>query len=242
VYQGAPTPITGFMGSSIKLAGFVLAIKIFGEMFVVYLGYLGKILDVLAVLTMFVGNIAALLQTNLKRMFAYSSISHAGYLLLAVSLLGQNSSSSAIYYYLMVYGIMFLGLFAMLTFIEEKTKSTHIQELSGLGFTYPMFSICLTIFAISAAGIPPTAGFLAKYLIFLNAVSMGKTFVVVLAVISSLIGVFYYLKVLVYLYMKEPTRAVAVVVPNRLAFAGVVFCAFCLIYFMLFPSRLGVYF
>jgi NADH-quinone oxidoreductase subunit N len=71
---------------------------------------------------------------------------------------------------------------------------------------------------------------------------MGKTFVVVLAVISSLIGVFYYLKVLVYLYMKEPTRAVAVVVPNRLAFAGVVFCAFCLIYFMLFPSRLGVYF
>lgn len=240
-YQGAPTSITGFMGSAVKLAGFGLLIRIFWGMLLPVYPFWSQTLAVLAVVTMFVGNIAALAQTDLKRLFAYSSISHAGYLLLGVAAFaGQAPNSQILYYYLTVYGFMFLGFFGLLFILEQQTKSTRIEQLSGLGITHPWLGACFSLFALSAAGIPPTSGFLAKYFIFMEAVHGGKTLFVVLAVISSLIGLYYYLRILVFLYMKEGLEQKPFKPTDRMAWFSVLACAFCVLYFSLFPSRLGL--
>lgn len=237
VYQGAPAPITGFMGSAIKMAGFVLVTKVLGELFYSYLLYWSSWLQALAILTMFVGNLAALAQDNLKRMFAYSSVAHAGYLLLAL-LSFSKGNQGALYYYLIVYGLMFVGLFSILGILEHSNKNTEIYEISGLGFSRPLVGLCLTIFALSAAGIPPTAGFFAKYFLFLEAVKNGKTFLILLAVLSSLIGVYFYLRVIVYTYMKEPRETIAVTKNQTALILGILLCALALFYFAFCPSLL----
>lgn len=240
-YQGAPTSVTGFMGSAVKLAGFGLLIRIFWGMLLPLYPVWGPTLAVLAVVTMFVGNIAALAQNDLKRLLAYSSIAHAGYLLLGISAFGSGGpNGQIIYYYLAVYGFMFLGFFGLLYIIENQTKSTRIEQLSGLGLTHPVLGACFALFALSAAGIPPTSGFLAKYFIFMEAVRGGKTLFVVLAVISSLIGLYYYLRILVFLYMKEGLEKRPLEVVDRMAWFSVLACAFCVLYFSLFPGRLGL--
>jgi NADH-quinone oxidoreductase subunit N len=240
-YQGAPTSVTGFMGSAIKLAGFGLIARLMWGAFLPLASQWGGILDTLALITMFVGNIAALAQDNLKRMFAYSSISHAGYLMLGItSVASGGPNAHFLFYYLIVYGLMFLGLFAILSYLEQSTKNTDIFQLSGMGFTHPLLSFCLAVFSLSAAGIPPTAGFFAKYFLFLQAVRSGKTAVIVLAVISSLIGAFYYLRVLVYLYMKEPKERIVLQKNHRLAFACILVCAASMLYFAFAPEQLGV--
>jgi NADH-quinone oxidoreductase subunit N len=243
VYQGAPSPITGFMGSTIKLAGFGLATRLLWGMFLPLAAEWGRVVEVLAILTMFVGNLAALVQDNLKRMFAYSSVAHAGYLFLAIaSVSGVGGPNvSPLFYYLIVYGLMFLGLFGILALIEKQTKNTEIYQISGFGFSHPLLAACLALFALSAAGIPPTAGFVAKYFVLREAVRSGKTSLVVLAVLSSAIGAFYYLRVIVYLYMKEnkehlqfPARH------HRLAFTCIVLCALSMLYFAAMPGSLGL--
>jgi len=241
VYQGAPTAITGFMGSAIKLAGFGLAVRVLWGMFLPLAENWSHVLGVLAVITMFVGNVAALAQDNLKRMFAYSSVSHAGYILLGLSAVSKYGPNvGPLYYYLVVYGLMFLGLFAVLALIENATRSTEIYQLSGMGFTHPGLAACLALFAISGAGIPPTAGFFAKYFVFLEAIRAGKTDLVVLGVISSLIGAYYYLRTLVYLYMKDSKEKVVLPKTHPVAYACIVVCAISMLAFAIFPESLGL--
>jgi NADH-quinone oxidoreductase subunit N len=236
VYQGAPASITGWMGSAIKFAGFILATRIFWGIYAPLAIQWTAWLQVIALTTMFVGNLAALAQDNLKRLFAYSSISHAGYLLFAVSTLTPGAVDvGPIYYYLVVYGLMFLGLFGCLAFLESSSKSTEVYQLSGMGFTHPLLGVCMAVFALSAAGIPPTAGFFAKYFILLQAVKSGQTIATVIAVLSSVIGVYYYLRVLVYLYMKESKETVSLQ-KNKLGYLAVVFCAVCLLIAAVCPS------
>jgi NADH-quinone oxidoreductase subunit N len=240
-YQGAPSPVTGFMGSAVKLAGFGLVARLLWGAFLPLSDSWIGILDTLALITMFVGNLAALAQDNLKRMFAYSSISHAGYLVLGITSLGVSGPNAHfLFYYLIVYGLMFLGLFAVIGTIEQNTKNSEIFQLAGMGFTHPVLSFCLALFSLSAAGIPPTAGFFAKYFIFLQAVKAGKTAIVTAAVISSLIGVYYYLRVLVYLYMKEPKERLTLVRTPRLAFFCILLCAASIFYFAVMPEHLGL--
>lgn len=239
-YQGAPSSVTGFMGSAIKLAGFALILRLFGTTFLALSDHWATILNCLAIITMFVGNLAALKQDNLKRLFAYSSIAHAGYLILAITAasasLGPNFD--AIFYYLIVYGLMFLGVFGVITVLEQRTQAAEIYHLSGLGFTHPVLSLCLVLFVLSAAGIPPTAGFMAKYFVFLEAVHAGNTFLVVLAVITSLIGAYYYLRIIVYLYMKESREAAALPTRHPLVFTCIVLCALSMLYFAVAPAHL----
>lgn len=240
-YQGAPTPVTAFMGSAVKLAGFGLAVRLLWGTFLPLAETWVSILNILAIATVFVGNLAALVQDNLKRMFAYSSVSHAGYLLLGVTALTDaGPAAQPVYYYLVVYGLMFLGLFAVLALVERQAKSTDIHHLSGLGFSHPVLGGCLALFALSAAGIPPTAGFFGKYFLFLEAVRAGHSLLVVLAVISSVIGAYYYLRVLVFLYMKESRNPLAIKSPTDLYYLGILACAFCLILFAVFPSFLNL--
>lgn len=247
-YQGAPTSVTGFMGSAVKLAGFGLMLRLLWGIYSPLVSGWGFLLDVISVATMFIGNIAAIKQDNLKRLFAYSSISHAGYLLVGVNLgvygfsaygAGQGPDPFPIYYYLIVYGLMFLGLFAVIAFMETRTKSVDIYQLSGMGFTHPAVSLCLALFVLSMAGIPPTAGFLAKYFIFLEAVKGGRVTVVVLAVISQMVGVYYYLRIIVYLYMKESKETLILPVSHPFAFLCILLSAGAMVGLVIVPGILS---
>lgn len=235
-YQGAPGAITGFMGSAVKFAGFALLIRLLWEVFLPLAGYWIPTLSGLAVLSMLVGNIAAVLQNNLKRLFAYSSIAHAGYLAVGVLAVSQESPNlEPLYYYLTVYGILFLGIFGILSQLEKETGSCEIYELSGLGFQSPWLGGALALLVLAAAGIPPTAGFLAKYFLFLEAVRTGHTWIVIVAVVSSIIGVYYYLRVLVYLYMKESKRELSLLTGQPIVAIGIFVCAGFMLYLAIAP-------
>jgi NADH-quinone oxidoreductase subunit N len=184
-----------------------------------------------------VGNLAALRQTDLKRLFAYSSISHAGYLFLGViSLGGSQQSLEALQYYLLVYGLLFLGTFGLLSLVEMHKKSLEFDRLNGLGFQRPVLGFCFLLFLLAAAGIPPTAGFFSKYFILIQAFQLGQGLPAVLAVLSSLIGVFYYLRVISHLYMKPAATSEATIPrASKAAFLGILLCGLGMIYFSLVP-------
>lgn len=212
VYEGAPVPVTGFMTTGLKAAAFACFIRIFVSM-----GY-GKglseafsrnihdVLWVCAVLTMAIGNLVALMQVNLKRMLAYSSIAHTGYLLVGI-LSGAHSDLGFApgVLYIVGYAIMNLGAFVVLTLISARDdQGLNLQDLSGISQRHPWLAFSMAVFLFSMAGIPPTVGFAAKYLLFYSAIQAGEISLVVIAVLCSAISVYYYLRVLVYMYMREP--------------------------------------
>ncbi len=213
VYEGAPTPITGFMTTGIKAASFAAFIRVYFAM-----GYAKGLPEMLqthvhhivwfcAVATMLIGNVVALTQVNLKRMLAYSSIAHTGYLLVGLLASGRTEESFApMVLYLLSYCVMNLGTFIILTLLAKKADSgLNLHDLSGVAKRYPLLSFTLAVFLFSMAGIPPTAGFVAKYMIFYSAVQAGEIWLTVIGVLCSAISVYYYLRVLVYLYMREPS-------------------------------------
>ena len=212
VYEGAPTPITGFMTTGIKAASFAAFVRIF-----IALGYgkdlesavqgrLHDVLWVLAVATMLIGNVIALTQTNLKRMLAYSSIAHTGYLLVGMIAAPRSEAGFApIVMYLASYTIMNLGAFAVLSIISGRGDTgLNLHDLSGLSKKHPWLAFSMAVFLFSMAGVPPTAGFAAKYYLLYSAIQAKEVWLVVLAVLCSAIAVYYYLRVLVYMYMREP--------------------------------------
>ncbi len=205
VYEGAPTPVTGFMATGVKAAAFAAMIRVFMTLNP-SIGQFHDVLWVLAVLTMVIGNVVALTQANLKRMLAYSSISHSGYLL--VGLLSGGSTPEGygpLVLYLAVYAVMNLGAFAVLGLIgQREDHGLNLSDLSGLSRRQPWLAFAMAVFLFSMAGIPPTAGFAAKYLLFYSAVQAGHTSLVVIAVLCSAISVYYYLRVLVFMYMRDP--------------------------------------
>jgi len=212
VYEGAPSPVTGFMTTGIKAASFAIFLRVlismgFGKAFSDQVStHFHQVLWVLSVLTMLIGNLIALTQTNLKRMLAYSSIAHTGYILVGF-IAGSHSEQgyAPILIYLVSYVVMNLGAFTILTMISSKQDSAmNLHDLSGLSQKHPVLALCMSIFMLSMAGIPPMGGFLAKYLLFYGAIQSGEVLLPVLAVLCSAISVYYYLRVLVYMYMREP--------------------------------------
>lgn len=212
VYEGAPAPVTGFMTTGLKAAAFATFVRVF-----ISLGYgkgmsdsiqshLHDVLWVSAVLTMVIGNVVALTQTNLKRMLAYSSIAHTGYLLVGI-LSGAHSSHgyAPVALYLLAYAVMNLGAFAILSIIATREDhGLNLHDVSGLASRHPWLAFSMAVFLLSMAGIPPTAGFAAKYLLFYSAIQAQETVLVIISVLCSAISVYYYLRVLVYMYMREP--------------------------------------
>jgi NADH-quinone oxidoreductase subunit N len=215
VYEGAPTPITGFMTTGLKAAAFAAFARVFVSMgygkalSVVVQSHIHDILWVSAVLTMVVGNVVALTQTNLKRMLAYSSIAHSGYLL--VGLLAGSASEQGyapLVLYLVSYAVMNLGAFVVLGMIASRADGgLNLHDISGLSRRHPWLSFSMVVFMFSMAGVPPTAGFAAKYLLFYSAIQAHETVLVVISVLCSAISVYYYLRVLVYMYMRDPVGA-----------------------------------
>ena len=204
-YQGAPTSVTGFMSAGAKAAGFAALLRILMRALPSLQHDWQPLLAVVAMLTMTVGNVTALLQNNVKRMLAYSSIAHAGYILVALAAGGPDGSAAAVFY-LAAYSFMNLGAFALLTMMGRGSdEPVLVSDLAGLGFRQPLAGLALTLFMVSLGGIPPTAGFMGKVLVFGAAVKAGLVWpLVVVGVLNSVISVFYYLRITVALYMREP--------------------------------------
>ncbi|HYD40031.1 MAG TPA: NADH-quinone oxidoreductase subunit N [Anaeromyxobacter sp.] len=220
VYEGAPTPVTAFMAAGVKTAAFALLVRIFlaaetgvGARVVV----LGGFVSGLAILTMFLGNLLALPQRSVKRMLAYSSIAHAGYLLIGVvsaAVAGaRNSAIASLLFYLAVYCATVIGAFAVVGVLErrwaagsnrEPDQAWDLARFAGLGRRRPGLAFAMTLFMLSLAGVPPTAGFFAKLYLFRAAVSADFVLLALVGVLTSALGAYYYLRVVLYMYMRAP--------------------------------------
>lgn len=205
VYQGSPTPITGYMATAAKTAGFFSLMMILSRALESSHVQWSEVMQVIAVLTMVFGNVIALVQTNVKRMLAYSSIAHAGYALVGLST-GTLEGYSAVQFYLFAYTIMNIGAFGVIAYFERyrNLDLTELDNYAGLGYKQPLMGILLTIFLFSLAGIPPMLGFAGKYLVFAAAVQSQLIVLAVIGVLTSAAAAFYYLRVMVFMYMKTP--------------------------------------
>jgi NADH-quinone oxidoreductase subunit N len=224
VYQGTPTPVAAFMAAATKVAAFSVFLRVFS-------GALGglvvswrPVIAAVAVVTMLVGAALAVVQTDLKRMLAYSSISHAGYLLVGVAAAATVPAGiSASLFYLLVYAFMVMGAFMVVQYVsrlgppddEAVRERSSLDDYRGLARRHPWAAGLLAVFMLALTGIPPLSGFWAKYYVFLSGIQAGLTWLVVVAVISSVISAFFYLRVLVVAYLQEPAGAEAEASPGR---------------------------
>lgn len=222
VYQGAPTPHAAFMATAIKAASFIAFLRIIETNVLAWSENLLDIMQWLAVMTMIVGNVAAIIQNNFKRMLAYSSVAHSGYLLVGLIATGLNDprlsggglfdprvfGSTSVIFYLVGYSIMTLGAFALVGLLEKNENSViMIDDLGGYAKKRPLTALCLTICLLSLAGIPPTLGFFGKFFLFTSAMAEGLVWLALWGMINSVISVYYYLRPIVVMYMKEGDQA-----------------------------------
>ncbi|MFH1911229.1 MAG: NADH-quinone oxidoreductase subunit N [Pseudomonadota bacterium] len=205
VYQGAPTSITAYMATGIKAAAFGAFLRVFYTAFLPFLGEWSGILWLIAVATMTLGNITALVQDDVKRMLAYSSIAHAGYILIAF-VIGDQFSSSSILFYVLVYTFMNIGAFTVVILLGQKDReNTGIESYAGLAGRHPLIALSMAIFLLSLAGIPPLAGFMGKFYILSAAIKAKYYWLAVIGVLNSVVAVYYYLRVIMAMYFREPS-------------------------------------
>jgi len=206
VYEGAPTSVTVFMATGVKAAAFGAFLRVFYTAFYPLITEWSAVLWFMAVLTMCVGNITALLQNNMKRLLAYSSIAHAGYILVAF-VTGDRLLSSSVLYYLLAYTFMNLGAFSVVILLGRKGEEHEdIDSYAGLAGRHPFIALCMTIFLLSLTGIPPLAGFAGKFYIFSDAIKGQYYWLAVIGMLNSAVSAYYYLRVLMYMYFKEPIK------------------------------------
>lgn len=202
VYEGSPSLITAFMSTVVKTAGFAAFLRLFSGAFEPLHDFWSPVLTAIVVLTLFIGNITALYQKNFKRMLAYSSISHAGYLLFSLVVLSENSANNVLVY-ATAYTFASIIAFAVLILVKQKTGSDNFDGFNGLGKKNPLTAFALTVAMLSLAGIPLTAGFMGKYLMFMNVMGNYQIILVVIAILNALVGFYYYFRVIVAMYFKE---------------------------------------
>ncbi|MEE1946767.1 NADH-quinone oxidoreductase subunit N [Pedobacter sp. KR3-3] len=202
VYEGAPSLITAFMSTVVKTAGFAAFLRLFSNAFEPLHDFWTPVLTCIVVITLFIGNITALYQKNFKRMLAYSSISHAGYLLFSLVVLTPNSANNVLVY-AAAYTFASIIAFAVLIMVKQKTGGDTFDSFNGLGKKNPLVAFALTVAMLSLAGIPLTAGFMGKYLMFMNVMDNYQVVLVVIAIVNALVGFYYYFRVIVAMYFKE---------------------------------------
>jgi NADH-quinone oxidoreductase subunit N len=236
VYEGAPTPVTVFLTVAPKAAGLAVLIRVLSPL----VGggaasVFGPAVSVAAVLTMFAGNLAALRQTSVKRLLAYSSIAHSGYLLVAVA----SGDAPGLTFYLIAYLFMNAGAFGVLMALSGNgVEAASLADLAGLGRRHPWLAASLTVFLLSLAGVPPTAGFLAKFYVFSAAVAKGHVLLAVAGVMASLVSVAYYLKVIVAMYMREAETETGIEGNDPALYLVVFLCLFGVLELGLWPGNL----
>jgi NADH-quinone oxidoreductase subunit N len=237
VYQGAPTPVTALLASAPKVATFAVMIRIFYVAFGTSSDLWFWAIWISAVLTMCIGNFAALVQTNVKRMLAYSSIAHAGYILVAFAA-STDLGVAAILFYLSAYALMKIGAFLVLTHLgQQGEKRLEIKDYAGLGSKQPVLAVCFSLFLLSLLGLPATGGFLGKFFAFQAALDARVIWLVVIAALNSIVGAYYYLRVIVAMYFWDPDKDY---VPTAVAPALTVALAICAIgtlYLGILPAR-----
>src|SRR5213080_489301 len=255
VYEGAPTPVTAFMAAGPKAAGFASFMRVFLFGFPIatvaastsgyaHQAWVGA-LAVMAVLTMTIGNVVAIVQNNVKRMLAYSSIAHAGYALVGFVAAGaattpedRSAALSAVAFYLLTYAIMNMGAFAVVTLIARRgDQQTNVDDYNGIGFASPVLAFSLSLFLLSLLGMPLTAGFMGKIFVFSAAVKQGYLWLVVIGVLNTAISAYYYLRLIVVMFFRERTGAWDLPrVPASIALA-LILTIVGVFYLGLFPGR-----
>src|SRR5712672_2859735 len=255
VYEGAPTPVTAFMAAGPKAAGFASFMRVFVFGFPIATavastaGYAHKswlgALAIMAVLTMSVGNVAAIVQNNVKRMLAYSSIAHAGYALVGFVAAGaatdpdqRNAALTSVTFYLLTYAVMNMGAFAIITLIgRSNDRHNEVDDYNGIGFLSPVLAFSLSLFLLSLLGMPLTAGFMGKVMVFTTAVRQGYVWLVVIGVLNTAVSAYYYLRLIVVMFFRErnapwtpPLIPASITIALILTIAGV-------FYLGLFPQR-----
>jgi len=206
VYEGSPTLITAFMSTVVKTAGFAAFLRLFTACFAPIADFWVPVLLVITIITLFIGNITALYQHSFKRMLAFSSISHAGYLLFAIVALGASSANS-VFIYATAYSIASIIAFGALILVQQQSGSDNFESFNGLSKKNPFLALVLTIGMLSLAGIPLTAGFIGKFFMFTGALKQYQVLLVILAVVNAVISIFYYFKVIIAMYFKDADRA-----------------------------------
>lgn len=204
VYQGAPSPVAGWLSTAPKAATLIALIRIFSSMSpLMQTASWMKMVAALSVLSMIIGNAVAIAQRDLKRMLAYSGIAHVGYMLIAMLSL-RDDAVAAIAIYTITYTLMNVGAFGVIsTLAKNQNDPQTLDDIAGLGFRRPYYGLALTICMFSLAGLPPTAGFISKFYIFKTAIDSGHTTIAVIGILTSIVSVYYYLRVVYFLYMKE---------------------------------------
>lgn len=236
VYEGSPMLITALMSTVAKIAAFAAFYRLFTTCFLVAIPTYAWVLSAVAALTITVGNFTALNQDSFKRLLAFSGISHAGYLMLGiVSMYGKTDN--AIFYYAVAYGISSVAAFAIAITVAKNVGNEKIEAFNGLGKSKPFLAAALTIAILSMAGIPPFAGFFGKYYIFSEAIKTGHLWLTIIAVLNSIVGVYYYFKVILAMYTKESSESVISV---SLAYSIVIIlCTILTILIGIYPSGLA---
>jgi NADH-quinone oxidoreductase subunit N len=256
VYEGAPTPVTAFMAAGPKAAGFAsfMRVFVFGLPFVVssysntganlHQAWIGALV-VMAILTMTVGNVVAIVQNNVKRMLAYSSIAHAGYALVGCVAAGtasdpaqRNGAITAVMFYLLTYAVMNIGAFAVVQLIARSgDRRTSVEDYSGIGFESPVLAFALSLFMLSLLGMPLTAGFMGKIMVFNSAIIQGYYVLVVIAVLNTAVSAYYYLRLIIVMFFGDRTTAWAAPrIPASVALA-IVLTVLGVLYLGIFPGR-----
>jgi len=206
VYEGSPTLITAYMSTVVKTAGFAAFLRLFTSCFAPLSDFWVPVLLIITIVTLFIGNITALYQQSFKRMLAFSSISHAGYLLFAIVALGASSANS-VFVYATAYSIASIIAFGALILVEQQSGSDNFESFNGLSKKNPFLALTLTIAMLSLAGIPLTAGFIGKFFMFSGALKQYQLLLVILAVVNAIISIFYYFRVIIAMYFRDADRA-----------------------------------
>jgi NADH-quinone oxidoreductase subunit N len=237
VYQGAPTPVTAFMSAGPKAAAFAVFLRIFMTAFEPVGGNWWPLIWISALLSMTIGNFAALLQSNVKRMLAYSSIAHAGYVLVALTARSDGGTAAAMFY-LAAYAFMNIGAFAVVSHLSGKGERYQaIDDFAGLAQKQPLTAAMLTIFMLSLIGVPLTGGFFGKFYIFKAALESHMVWLTVLGLLNSAVAAYYYLRILVMMYMYEPSDATAKAEPLSLGLsAALILPAIGTLFLGIFPN------
>jgi NADH-quinone oxidoreductase subunit N len=257
VYEGSPAIITGFMATAVKAGAFGIFIKLLSVTFTPILAYSGQpefqstvnlaalavywkpLLWWLALITMFVGNLVAVSQQNVKRMLAYSSIAHAGYMVLGI-LAANNEGRMGVLFYLFAYTLMNMGAFGVLYLLDgQEGKAQTLEDYQGLGFKYPTLSFLMSLFLVSMAGLPPTAGFIGKFYLFAAAIKEGYLLLAALGIMTCVIGAYYYLRVIWMFYMVEPSREVVAGRVGVTSMIALIAAALGVMYFGILPEGLA---
>jgi NADH-quinone oxidoreductase subunit N len=239
-YEGAPTIVTAFMSTGVKAAAFAAFLRVFLSTLEPLQANWIPVLSVIAAVTMIVGTVLGVLQNNIKRMLAYSSIAHAGYLLLGI-IAASTTGKAAVLFYLLAYAVANLGALGIVALLGTADRPhDQLHDFAGLWTTRPGLAALMTVFLLSLGGFPPTAGFIAKWYIFAAAVQEGHFWLAIIGVLSSVVSVFFYLRIVVMMYMTEETPAPRPAV-SRTAMAGLGFAMLATFYLGVLPTRVIEY-